>query len=332
LTEEIKAIPDLPAGLREAAARGTLIPFVGAGASRIAGCPTWSEFADGALKSFVALGKFSHAQLDQIQHLNPRIKMSIALSLQKENSVEIDFEKLLYPSGVRDGIKGQRLYTALSRFGKTFVTTNYDEWLDKAIDAPTPTITSTPDPSTTTQPSRTVVYKVDELVFDNLMRPDTVIHLHGSMRDPRGMILTTPQYLKHYANDRLAGDVSKENKVLTFLELLFEHRTVLFVGYGLEELEILEYIIVKSRPLGEIDRHTEIRHYMLQGFFLHQHQLMLHLAAYYRDFGIQLIPFLRDNKDWDQLIDVLDDFARRAPAADLMRLQKLADMEGLLDG
>jgi hypothetical protein len=314
LTEEIKAIPDLPAGLREAAARGTLIPFVGAGASRIAGCPTWSEFADGALKSFVALGKFSHAQLDQIGHLNPRIKMSIALSLQKENSVEIDFEKLLYPSGVRDG------------------TTNYDEWLDKAIDAPTPTITSTPDPSTTTQPSRTVVYKVDDLVFDNLMRPDTVIHLHGSMRDPRGMILTTPQYLKHYANDRLAGDVSKENKVLTFLELLFARRSVLFVGYGLEELEILEYIIVKSRPLEQIDGYTEIRHYVLQGFYSHQHQLMVHLGAYYRDFGIQLIPFLRDNKDWDQLIDVLDEFARRAPAADLMRLQKLADMEGLLDG
>jgi hypothetical protein len=332
LTEEIKAIPDLPAGLREAAARGTLIPFIGAGASCIAGCPTWSEFADGALKSFVALGKFSHAQLDQIRHLNPRIKMSIALSLEKDNSVEINYENLLYPSGVKDGIKGQRLYSALSKLGKTFVTTNYDEWLDKAIDIPTPTIISIPGPSTTLQPSRTVVYKVDDLIFDNLMRPNTVIHLHGSMRDPPGMILTTPQYLKHYANDRLSGDASRENKVLTFLESLFAQRTVLFVGYGLEELEILEYIIVKSPPLERTEGYAEIRHYMLQGFFSHQHQLMLNLAAYYRNFGIQLVPFLRDNKDWEQLIDVLDDFAQRAPAADLMKLQKLADMEDLLNG
>ena len=145
------------------------------------------------------------------------------------------------------------------------------------------------------------------------------------------MILTTPQYLKHYANDRLSGDVSRENKVLTFLESLFSQRTVLFVGYGLEELEILEYIFVKSRPL----QHTggaEITHYLLQGFFSHQQQLMANLTAYYRNFGIQLIPFSRDEKDWDQIIDVLEDFAARAPAEDLMRLQRLTDMEDLLNG
>ena len=68
--EVIKPIPDPPKGLREAALRGTLIPFVGAGASRIAGCPNWSEFADGALRFFVEQGKFSHGQLAQISYLN----------------------------------------------------------------------------------------------------------------------------------------------------------------------------------------------------------------------------------------------------------------------
>lgn len=331
MTEEIKPIPDLPAGLREAATRGTLIPFVGAGASRIAGCPTWAEFANAALRSLVGLGNFSHAQLDQIRDLSPRIKMSIALSLAKENSVELNFEKILYPIGTRESQKGQRLYAALSKLGKTFVTTNYDEWLDKAVDIPTPSIVSVSGPSRTAQPSRTVVYKVDDLIFDNLARMDTVIHLHGSLREPEGMILTTPQYLKHYANDRLSGDVSRENKVLTFLESLFSQRTVLFVGYGLEELEILEYIFVKSRPLQDTDG-AEIRHYMLQGFFSHQHQLMANLAAYYRSFGIQLIPFSLDEKDWEQIIDVLEEFAVRSPTEDLMRLQRLTDMEDLLNG
>jgi hypothetical protein len=45
--DAIKPIPDLPRGLRDAALRSTLIPFVGAGASRIAGCPDWAEFAEG---------------------------------------------------------------------------------------------------------------------------------------------------------------------------------------------------------------------------------------------------------------------------------------------
>jgi hypothetical protein len=308
-----------------------IIPFVGAGASRIAGCPTWVEFANAALRSLVALGNFSHAQLDQIRDLNPRIKMSIALNLAKENGVEINFDKILYPVGVRESQKGQRLYAALSKLGKTFVTTNYDEWLDKAIDTPAPSIASVSDLSRTAQPTRTVIYKVDDLIFDNLARSNTVIHLHGSLREPEGMILTTPQYLKHYANDRLSGDVSRENKVLTFLESLFSQRTVFFVGYGLEELEILEYIFVKSRPLQHPER-AEIKHYMLQGFFSHQQQLMANLAAYYRGFGIQLIPFSRDERDWEQIIDVLEDFGARAPAEDLMRLQRLADMEGLLNG
>jgi hypothetical protein len=67
--EAIKPIPEPPKGLREAALKGTLIPFVGAGASRIAGCPNWSEFADGALRFFVEKAKFSHGQLAQISHL-----------------------------------------------------------------------------------------------------------------------------------------------------------------------------------------------------------------------------------------------------------------------
>jgi hypothetical protein len=180
------------------------------------------------LKALVAMGQFSHAQFDQIGHLNPRIKMSIALNLQKNHAVEINFEKLLYPTGAKDSLKGQRLYSALSRLGKTFVTTNYDEWLDKAIDVPAASIVSVSDPSTTPKSLRTVVYKVDE--------------------------------------------------------------------------------------------------------FSHQEKLLSNLATYYRTFGIQVIPFLRDNKDWEQLIDVLEDFARRAPAGDLMKLQKLADMEDLLNG
>lgn len=61
----------LPTGLKEAASLGLLIPFVGAGASRLAGCPGWSDFADRALAFFVEKGKFSHAQLDQIRGLHP---------------------------------------------------------------------------------------------------------------------------------------------------------------------------------------------------------------------------------------------------------------------
>ena len=210
--EVIKAIPDPPKALREAALRGTLIPFVGAGASRIAGCPNWSEFADGALRFFVEQGKFSHGQLAQISYLNPRVKLSIALGLQAESKIPIDFRKVLYPTGRRDNAKGRRLYENLSKLGKTFVTTNYDEWLDTAIGAPTPSVRVDPNPATSAiEERRTVIYELNELTPDNLRRPNTVFHIHGSVLKPESMILTTQHYVRHYANDRLQRGTTTTN-------------------------------------------------------------------------------------------------------------------------
>jgi hypothetical protein len=85
MTDTIPPTPEVPPGLREAAQLTKLIPFVGAGASKLAGCPDWNEFADEALRVFVEHRKFSHAQLDQVKTLSPRVKLSIALALQAEH-------------------------------------------------------------------------------------------------------------------------------------------------------------------------------------------------------------------------------------------------------
>ncbi len=213
-------------GLREAAQRGTLIPFVGAGASRLAGGPGWPEFADEALKQFIRAGKFSHAQLDQLQGQSPRIKLSIARGLQEEYGISIDFKSLFHPNGKMNDPKGVQLYGSLSVLGKTFVTTNYDEWLDEEIIVPKVSVDATaPDPKIASTPNkRTIVHRVQDLTLDNLNKSNTVIHLHGSLLNPEGMIVTTRDYIRHYANDRSSFDPDKENRVLTFLEYLFDKK------------------------------------------------------------------------------------------------------------
>jgi hypothetical protein len=174
-----------------------------------------------------------------------------------------------------------------------------------------------------------VIYKVEDLTLDNLERPNTIFHLHGSLLDPGSMIVTTQHYIRHYANDRRAGPNS-ENNVITFLNFLFSERNVVFIGYGLEELEILEYIIGKARLLAG-PRNTEMRHFLLQGYYSHEEELERSLANYYAECGIELIPFLRDQKDWDQLIDVLEEFARLAPASAPLNVQVFKDMEAMLN-
>jgi len=333
MSDDIRPIPVVPDGLREAAQRGKLIPFVGAGASVIAGCPKWTQFADGALAQFVERGKISHAEIAQVNHLHPRVKLSIARGLEAEHHIPIDFRALLHPSGKNTNSKGRELYGSLSRLGSTFVTTNYDEWLDEEIDFSDLRMDPATDPRIAPEPRmRNVYHRVEDLTAANLNQSNTVIHLHGSLLDSDSMVLTTQDYVRHYANDRMSGDPVLENRVLTFLENLFKQKTVLFIGYGLEELEILEYVILKARRIRTSGQ-LEAKHFLLQGFFSHEKSLMRSLKQYYlRECGIQLIPFLRDQKDWDQLLDVLKEFARLAPASAPMYLQEFKEMGDLLNG
>lgn len=333
MSEEIPLIPVIPQGLREAAQRGTLIPFVGAGASRLAGCPTWTQLADGALMACIAVDKFNHGQMEQIRHLSPRMKLSIARAIEAEHALTIDYAKLINPrDGYQNNEIGHRVYRSLGKLSKKFVTTNYDGWLDTEIsDMPlsVSTDTSTQDTAATPRVRRRII-SVEDFTPANLNQENCVFHIHGSLVDPTGMVMTTRDYIRHYANDRGSEDPTRENRTLTFLEALFQHKTVLFVGYGLDDLEILEYVIQKARQQSPSER-PQARHFMLQGYFAHEYELMRSLTQYYAQCDIELIPFRRDQRDWEQLTEVLEAFAKAMPAAAPLTLQVQMEMESYLE-
>jgi SIR2-like domain len=316
MATDLVPIPPIPAGLREAGLIGRLIPFIGAGASRLAGSPGWADFADGTLRQLIAKGKFTYSQLDQIEDLDPRVKLSIATTIAADTNTSIDYDLVLHPSRRIEHTRGRRLYNSLFALSNIFVTTNYDRWLDerRAETVPGAAPVASPSIPSPATPMHSI-YNVNDFLPAVLTQSNTVVHLHGSIADPKSMILTTRDYVKRYANDHRTGDAGVENRALTFLEHLFGHYTVLFIGYGLEELEILEYVILKARRQANTAE-NEARHFLLQGFFSHEATLLRHLETYYlRECGIQLIPFLRDHKDRDQLLDVLEDFAQRMPAS-----------------
>ena len=327
MTGKLLQIPEIPAGLREAALRGTLIPFIGAGASILAGCPGWNAFADGTLRWLIKQGKFSYSQLEQIRHLNPRVKLSLARTLAADHKTTIDYHDLLHPTRSRESPMGRRLYNALFTLSAIFVTTNYDVWLDERIPEPNPAAPPLASPQQSAVSPMRIVYRYEEILPSLLTQPNTVVHLHGSVRDATTMVMTTSDYIDRYAAyNRSSHDPRTENRVLTFLDFLFSHRTVLFIGYGLEELEILEYVLAKGPR-----RQKESRHYILQGFFSHEETLVGSLESYYHnECGIKLISFRRDEKDHEQLVDVIEAFAQGMPATTPFVLQQMQDMENLL--
>jgi hypothetical protein len=333
MSDRILPIPTIPPGLSDAAQRGVLIPFVGAGVSVLAGCPSWAQLAAGALRACIEENRFSYGELAQIENLTPRVKLSIARGLEIEHGFKIDYARLIQPKVNDKKEIGDRVYRCLGKLGTRFVTTNYDGWLDTEVpDVPRPiNPPATPPNTTANAPStRRSIHKIDEFTPANLDIENTVIHLHGSLADPSGMVITTRDYIERYRNDRAEGDPARENRTLTFLEHLFSTKTILFVGYGLEDLEILEYVIQKARMVPQRQQ-AEARHFMLQGYFEHQHGLMRSLTQYYRQCGIQLLPFRRDEKDWSQLVDVLESYAEVMPATSPLNLQIQAEMEALLD-
>jgi len=98
------------------------------------------ELPDAALKSLIQDGHFTYSQLDQIHHLHPRVKLSLARRIAVEKGITIDFRRLLHPTARRDHKNGCRLYRSLFALARIFVTTNYDEWLDEQIPEPTPEV------------------------------------------------------------------------------------------------------------------------------------------------------------------------------------------------
>lgn len=328
MIEKIEPIPRvIPETLRHSALQSKLIPFIGAGVSQLGGCPSWDEFANKALHFFVENNKLNHAQFNQISFLPPRVKLSVALELEKQHELRIDFGELLKPSATRKEI-GDKVYADLSRLATMFVTTNYDDWLDQDLPM-TPRTDLPPSQKKLLNSARRPFYKRTDISLENIDVPNATFHIHGSIVDRESMVLTTVDYLDRYSSHRIDGRDDSENRFLTFLQTLFRLKNVLFIGYGLNEMEVLEYVIEKGVK-KTLKTNEEPRHYVLQGFFSHEIELARSLEGYFRQFGIGLLPFSRDELDWDQLVEVIAYLAREIPPGPPLLLPKRREMEELL--
>ena len=134
------------------------------------------------------------------------------------------------------------------------------------------------------------------------------------------MVVTTKDYLDHY----------DQEIVQTFLHDLFKRKIVLFLGYGLSENEILEHIL--RRGSVEDQDTGDRRRFVLQGFFRSQEPLYQKLYEYYRvSFGLHLIGFIRDYKDYKQQEAIIKSWAREIRVNKPALADDYARMRGILD-
>jgi hypothetical protein len=272
---DLREIFDPPDEIAQAGLNGDLVFFVGAGASMLLGLPSWSELAAKALEDLRQYGYLNYSEIEQLNSLDPKKQLSIAYSIAEDNRYKLDLTKHLAGKS-----EGDSIYKAINDIGCSCVTTNYDELL-------APRFVETNDGSTTAA-SVIRVYDREKFFAKLLNEPGTVVHLHGAISKPETMIVTTKDYLEHYDHEN----------VQEFLGELFEKKTILFLGYGLEEAEVLEHILRRGSVKPTRDR----RRFALQGFFLSQKPLYENLHTYYKkSFGVHLLGFVRDHENYKRL-------------------------------
>jgi hypothetical protein len=282
---DLREIFDPPDEIVEAGLNGDLVFFIGSGASRLLGLPSWAGLAEKAIEDLRQCGYLNFSEIEQLNSLDPKKLLSIAYSIAEDNRYELNLAKHLAAKSESDSI-----YKAINDIGCSCVTTNYDELL-------APRFAATKDGSTTAASLHRVCDK-EKFYAKLLNEPGTVVHLHGAISEPRSMIVTTKDYLEHYDHE----------KVQEFLGELFEKKTILFLGYGLDEAEVLEHILRRGSVKSTKDR----RRFALQGFFLSQKPLYENLHTYYeKSFGVHLLGFVRDHENYKCLEAIIKTWANK---------------------
>lgn len=97
--------------------------------------------------------------------------------MEKKHEKEINFIKILSPSKDKKEIC-EKLYAKLSKLATTFVTTNYDEYLDQNQ----PSFVCD-DGQALPDIARQAFYKRKDITVENLDISNAVFHIHGSIRE-----------------------------------------------------------------------------------------------------------------------------------------------------
>lgn len=295
-----------------AATTGKLIIFVGNGLSRLYEIPSWEDLSNGMLHALATAGKITHVEHELlVRHPEKKFKISIADQYFKENlklaekNPALSYRELLISPKHLDLQKKYRFYQSLALWGCKFVTTNYDCFFADALCsqyAETFVATAVQSegvssvPASSTTESYPVICGLDKLEAIHLSGKSFLLHLHGSVEDEQSIVASTAGYLELY------GNPANQRK----LEDLFKDHTVLFLGYGLEELEILD-LILRS---GKTKKGNEKKFHLLLPLLSYEQHILPHLEEYYtKHLGVHLIPFCRDKDGYHSILNVLDRWA-----------------------
>jgi len=282
----------VPIEVKEAAKNSRLVFFVGTGISMNKGAPNWSGFAKNVLNQLRENGIINYGFIEQLKNLQPKRQLSIARILADKNDEKIDFKEAIEPKKTSNS----RIYEYIAKISACYVTTNYDTFLHTMHKNPFE------DEKEHNITKRDPIVSLSE-IKEGILKKDKVIHLHGSYSNGNDdLVVTTRDYIEHYRKDN----------VEKFLNELFGgNYTIVFLGYSLEEIEILDYLLMKTDGKENANSEAnENNRFWLQGIYRHQEGAYEAISEYYsKVFGINILNFYLDDNEYEELTNILKKWA-----------------------
>jgi hypothetical protein len=292
---DIKFFPDLPQQIIEAAEQKQLAIFVGAGLSRFMGCSSWGELAENLLKKCEAeglLNNYEKTVLSQSTDFKKTITICSRLLKNDERFMD-EMRKSLNDDKVGDASVDLKIYKDLFSLNGLIITTNADRHIDQVY---LPDNIFINDFSSATPVDNTHLYKI-----------------HGSITDPNSLIFTVEGYLKRYTDYEYGK----------FLEEIFTKYTVLFLGYGMSEFELMDYLFSSIQGNSK-------RHYFLKDYFTHEQRIYKFDQMYFDDLGVKLIPYAKDSIGYQQLPKIIDEWVQEIKSKTLVLVTNYDDIDDAL--
>ena len=304
----------------EAIKNFNLVIFIGAGVSIAQGYPNWNTYIEHLIKYWQgqvlsvsgekSLGREHHIVFDLISKSSISNKRKVDLVNYELKKVfgedfekrRLDFEKGYFKNLLPYSIVNQTV-ESLASLNAIFITSNYDYEIENHIKRLNNSVVTIND--------------LNEFVKnkDGKLQFGDVLHIHGTPDcDVNYFVSSSADYSKTYLKNR----ENFENLVTWFKKT---KPTVLFIGAGLEEDEILSllcedsknYALMKSENTGN-QRADEHFRDVIEGFFSSEnHTQIIWYGKNYEDLPIfveKLVSNINDKlgihayrKDWNNLLN-----------------------------
>jgi hypothetical protein len=216
----------IPWKLQEAVRANNLVIFLGAGASRSAGLPLWSDIVIDVLR---------HPSVEKSEDYQMALKSGIISPLFVLDALENAHRKEVYDTFEASTSKtiDSEIHKALSRISRKFVTTNYDKLIEHN------TQIKYVDPSSS--------YHLQKL--DNA--DEYVLKIHGTCDTIDKCVIFSSDYKALYSTDSVLAKFQ--------LQKIVSSHTCLFIGFSLTD----EYVVDLFNYLNKLYDSLGITHFAI---------------------------------------------------------------------